>query len=197
MSRTVFWSVYTPFALLALVAGWMLGTPHPHAAAGAPSSLQAAGPSPTQASAAVAAAPPVAEGADAADGWPSRQALRAALSASLDRVESAPCEPDARAAFLTAYADRAGAISDAASASSSGNRPAFWSTSDDDALDQRVTRLEGQHWFTQDEVGLAVVRRRLGDGLLAAQAGPDAIQKVQAAGDARCPNLAVPQQARG
>jgi len=159
MSRTTFGALIVGVVLAGICVGWLLGGP----------TIIITPLKPTlhtsfEAATSGAQPPPAPTGADTADGWQARKSLRDHLAAALDQVDAAPCNPAARAALFGAFADRALAIADAASQSSDEHGPPFWRTDDDQALDQRLIRLQQQGYVTLDELGRFVMARRLGPG---------------------------------
>lgn len=163
MSRSLFWAVASSFIVLAGAIGWMVGAPHPSPTPKQPVALAQANQPLSQMSAPPAAPTPQVQ--NSSDNV-SRDALRTNLAAALDRMEASPCDPEARAAFLDAYADRAGAIGRAAAQADDG-RPAEWNTHADAEADQNIERLIKAGYFTEDEIGLAAVQKWVGKDELA------------------------------
>jgi hypothetical protein len=172
--------IVTPIGVLALAAGWIIGTPRPPNVLGGvvknhfvPVTASQAQPEPV----------PSSESAQGQDGPGSGHAtLTARMTAGLDRIEASPCDAATRAAFLDVLGEYSSAYNEAANAANH-VRPAEWSTAADLQATERLQRLLKAGYFTDDEFGLALVRNRMGQAWLAQQmektGGPGPIRSTR------------------
>lgn len=132
---------------------------------------------------------PPAAGADTAPGWEKRKALRDNVLATADRLDAAPCDAAARKAFFDAYADQAMVMTDDSAQSPDEHGPAFWNTEDDRAVAARVEKLQAARTVTFDEIGHAVMVRRLGAAQVAQMSNARLPQQAD-----RCGNVPTANQ---
>lgn len=162
MPRAIFWTLFATAVAIGLMIGSIIKLPQPRAEASpvVHAQFHPAGAEPES-------PPALVQGSDREAGWEKRQVLRDQLDAALQALKAKPCDVEARRSFLAAYIKRTRAQLKDDRGFGEGGAP-FWRTSDDQAQTQSIQQLIANRWFTQDELGEALFRDALGNGVFKA-----------------------------
>jgi hypothetical protein len=161
MSRLAFGGLVALVMAVALGIGWFLSAPPPLRLVH--NHFRGAGEPPAE--------PIKPTGADTEPGWEQRKVLRDHLAAAMDQMKGSPCNPDVRAAFFSAFADRGWAMTEDSKNSSDENGPGFWRSADDQPLNQQLDQLRTDGYITDNELARAMIAKHFTNSI-SAQAGP-------------------------